>query len=401
VPRVSALVTAGVLGCAAAVLAGAPAVADSQVTVRGVGFPPGKQAQLSMVGCASLYDRSDEPLAPFIGRGPGRAPLGTRSLGYDLAGGNAVGSLHYVLSMVDTTVVELAVHAENGAEGVAYAGYQEPQDAGTADVWIGRAAVSAPAGAWARVQATDLTYTWTKYDMVTHEVVETSESAAEATVPELAATHGGDGAGFYTIGFGCDGARFSMDAWRIGSSGDVTSYDLEGLTTATAIAGSTTRVEAGREVTLTGRVRLGMGDRLQRGTLMLEARPVVGGEFEVIEVLDAAATDPSVVVRPSTSTVYRWRFADRPLAEGSVSSPFVVTVPAGADQPDLPEPPGPSQSPSQSPNQSPSQEPSETPATPDPPSQEPSATPATPDPPGETFTAPTESTHSSAPSATP
>ena len=152
--RALSLVTAGVAGCAAAFVVGAaPAVADSQVTVRGVGFPEGKLAQLSMVGCASLYERTDEPLAPFIGRGPDRAPLGTRSLGYDLAGGNAVGSVHYVQSMLDTTIAELAVHATGGAQGVAYAGYQEPADEGTPDVWIGRASVSAPDATWTRVSA--------------------------------------------------------------------------------------------------------------------------------------------------------------------------------------------------------------------------------------------------------
>ncbi len=359
--RAFSLLTAGVAGCATAVLVSAPAMADSQITVRGVGFPDGRLAQLSMVGCSTLYDRTDEPLAPFIGRGPDVAPLGTRSVGYDLQGGNAVGSLHYIDSVLETTTAELAVHAKLGAEGVAYAGYQAPVDADSDDVWIGRAAVSAPAGTWARVLATHLTYTWTKYDMVTHEVLDTGETAPTGTMSEFAAEQGGDGPGFYTIGFGCDGARFSMDAWRIGTSGDVTSYDLEGLTTTTTIVGSRKRVESGDEVTLTGRLRLGMGDRLQRGTLMLEAKPIGGREFEVVEVVEAAATDPSIVVRPTESTVYRFRFADRPLAAGSSSSLFRVTVVAAQEQPELPETPGPTESPTDEPSQSPSEEPGESP----------------------------------------
>ena len=358
------LVTAGVATSATAILVACPAVADSQVTVRGVGFPEGRSVQLSMVGCSSLYDRTDETLAPFIGRGPERAPLGARSLGYDLQGGNAVGSLHYRESMLDTTSAELAVYAKDGAQGVAYAGYQEPADADTQFVWIGRASLSAPAGSWTRVQATDLTYTWTRYDTLTHQVIPTPAPAPVATVPQVTAARG-DGAGFYTIGFGCDGARFSTDAWRIGSPGDVTTYDLEGLTTATSMDGSKNRIEAGDEVSLTGRLRLGIGDRLRRGTLMLESKPAGDGEFEVVEVLDAAATDPSVVVRPTESTVYRWRFADRPLAEGSVSSAFLVTVVPVVAPPEHTQSPEPSASPTPEPSASPSETPS----------AEPSATP--------------------------
>ena len=379
--------TAGVAGCATAVLVSAPAVADSTVTVRGVGFPDDGLAQLTMVGCSALYDRIDEPLAPFIGRGAEGAPppLGNRTVGYDLQGGNAVGSLHYVDSMADTTTAELSVYAGDGASGVAYAGIQAPADADSDDVWIGRASVSAPAGAWTRVQATELSYTWTKYDMVAQRAL-TTGPAPNATMEQVLAALGGDGPGFYTIGFGCDGARFSMDAWRIGTGGNVTSYDLEGLTTTTTIVGSQREVRAGEEVTLTGRLRLGMGDRLRRGTLRLEAKPVGGGEFQLVEVLEAAATDPSVVVRPAESMVYRFRFVDRPLAEGSFSESFRVTVVATEEQPELPQTPGPTESPTEQPSDSPSEAPTEHPsesptATP---TETPSQTPPTETPPTET-----------------
>ncbi len=67
----------------------------------------------------------------MIGIGPGAAPAGTRSLGWDLAGGNAVGALFPVDSMLGTSTASLAVNAAGRATGVAYAGYQEPADAGT------------------------------------------------------------------------------------------------------------------------------------------------------------------------------------------------------------------------------------------------------------------------------
>ena len=61
---------------------------------------------------------------------------------------------------------------------------------------------------------------------------------------------------------------------------------------------------------------------------MLESRPVEGGQFRVEQVVDADAEagDPTVVVRPAVFTVYRFRFAGRPMSEASESSLFVVTV---------------------------------------------------------------------------
>ena len=89
-----------ILGAAvAALLPLAPATADSTVVVRGTAFPSGRDAQLSFVGCDDPYVLAAEQPQPYVGIGPGQAPAGTRSLGYDLAGGNAIGSVHYVDSM--------------------------------------------------------------------------------------------------------------------------------------------------------------------------------------------------------------------------------------------------------------------------------------------------------------
>ena len=70
--------------------------------VRGTAFPDAN-AQLAYVGCTDLLaPDATQPLQPYIGRGPGQAPAGARSLGYDLAGGTAVGSQHVVASMAST-----------------------------------------------------------------------------------------------------------------------------------------------------------------------------------------------------------------------------------------------------------------------------------------------------------
>ncbi len=382
--RLAAVTAGGALGVLGTL---APAHADEQITIRGAGFPETRTAQLTLVGCDSLYDRTEETLAPFIGKGPARAPMGERSLGYDLGGGNAVGSLHYVDSMIGTTTAALSVHAAEGADGVAYAGFQDRSDAGTTRLWIGRAPLSAPPGSWAAVEATQLTYTWTQYDMVTHVPVPTAAPAAPSTVAAFALGHGGDGAGFYTIGFGCDGSAFNMDAWQIGGPTGTRRYDLEGLDTTTSIEGSAHEVRQGEEVRLTGRLRLGRGDRMRSGTLMLESRPVEGGQFRVEQVVDADAEagDPTVVVRPARSTVYRFRFAGRPMSEASESSLFVVTVVAGQEEPPaLPDLPAPEEDPTRTPTPSstpPPSQPNEAPSAPEPapdptPSQTPDETPS-------------------------
>ena len=225
-------------GAAAALALGAPAAshADDTVVVRGTAFPDAN-AQLAYVGCTDLLaPDASQPLQPYIGRGPGEAPAGARSLGYDLAGGTAIGSQHVVSSVIGNNIATLGVFAPEGATGLAVVGYQSPLDQGTMAMWLGVAPVSAPAGQWTTVAATPRAYTWTKYDMSTRTVLETALGAA-TPVGEFVGAHGGDGPGLYAITFGCDGAPFSMDAMRIGTPGDVTTYDIEGLATAVSMSG--------------------------------------------------------------------------------------------------------------------------------------------------------------------
>jgi hypothetical protein len=313
----------------AALLSTAPALADSTVVVHGMDFPTGRAAQLSFVGCQNPYERVAEQLQPYVGIGPAQAPAGKRSLGYDLAGGNAIGSLHYVDSMAGTTVAGMSVYAPEGAAGVAYAGYQEPADRGTGLVWFGRADLQT-AGSWRAVDAAGLSYTWTKFDMITQQQVGEVD-AAPARIPAFLTAHGGDGAGFFAIGFGCDGHAFNMDAWRIGSPGDVTTYDLEGLTTTTSMSGpADDSIDAGDSVTLRGTVSDGSGAPLSDSRLVLETEGPNGG-WSIVDGVNGA--DPTLAVTPETTTTYRWHFVDRPLAEGSVSAPFTVRVRPVAEAP--------------------------------------------------------------------
>lgn len=361
-------------GAAAALTLGLPAVAtaDSTVVVHGTDFP-GPGAQLAYVGCTDLFARDDQVLAPTIGFGPGRAPSGARSLGYDLAGGTAIGSQHVVSSVLSTNVVSLSVFAPTGSTGRAVVGYQAPSDSGTSVMWFGVAPISAPGGGWTTVVATPRAYTWTRYDMSTRTVV---EAAAGPAVPVLdfVAAHGGDGPGLYALTFGCDGAPFSMDAMRVGSPGRVTTYDLEGIATGLTISAAPLIVTEGEDVTIRGDLITSNGVPISHATVILERLNDTTKKWENIRVVDAESGTAVARLNPTASAFYRWRFVDRPLAEGSTSGHFVVTVlppgvlvpppatdPTATPTPGTPGTPGTTTPGTPSPLPSPSPSPSETP----------------------------------------
>lgn len=307
----------------AAALSVSPAHADSEVVVRGLSFPADSATKLSIVGCEGVYDRKPEPIATYLSRG---GPAGTRSFKYDLAGGNAVGSQTSVRSMAATTTAGLTVYAPNGSAGVAYAGYQAPADWSTKRFWVGRADVTAAANGWQQIDATDLTYTWTQYDLGTLKPVDHADGAA--TVPAFLAAHGGDGPGFYATGFGCDGQPFKIDSLRSGSAGAVTTYDLEGFTSTAGISGSASTITAGESVTLSGVVRDQWARTLPHGLVVLEEQKTGTDRFVPVEGAAASldAGDPTVTVQPEANTVYRWSFAGTWSFDGSVSEPFSVDV---------------------------------------------------------------------------
>lgn len=347
------------------VAAALPAYAD-RVVVQGTAFPDPARTGLSFVGCDDLYQRTDEPLRPTVDRGPGQAPLGTRSLGFDLAGGNAIGALFTVGSVLTTATASVAVNAAGPARGVAYAGYQEPADAGTSLLWLGRSEVTTPGGAWQSVEATTRSYVWTKYDMTTKTVAAAGPGVA-TTVAGFAAAHGGDGPGLFTIGFGCDGTAFSMDALRVGSGDGATTYDLEGLRTRVEIDAERRTVSPGRSVAITGTLATGTGDPVPHATMVLERRYVGQQAWEQVAVVPVGPGGTARArVEPDGEASYRWRFVDRPLAEGATSAALVLDVLPTLET----EEPTPTSTPTPSPTESatptPAPTPSPTPSTSEP-----------------------------------
>ena len=332
---------------------------QSTVVVRGLAFPEGRAMRLGLVGCDNVYERVAESPQAMIGTGPGSAPAGERVLRYDLVGGNALGPLSYVSSVALTQSAGLTAYAEQGTTGVVWAGYQEPADRRTGRVWFGRAEVVVPAGRWTRIEATDLTYSWSKWDMYAQAPVvdqegdegadEGAEETAEETVPDgtladMVVRHRGDGAGFVMTGLGCDGNEFAIDALRLHTAGTATTYDIEGLETSVGMPSPPVRrAEAGQPVELRGTLADSTGAPLSGVTMRLESRAVgaTGWKLErVVDVVDGAAV---ARVQPERATSYRWRFVDRPMAEGSVSAAVTIEAASGA-----------SESPSASPSPSPS-----------------------------------------------
>jgi hypothetical protein len=349
-----------VVAAGALTLPGAEASGDSTIVVRGSSLPDGSRSQLNLVGCASVFGRTSEPVAPTIGVVPGR-PGNKRSLGFDLVGGNAIGSVSYVDRVAATTAAGMSVHADAGTTGVAYVGYQAPKDVGTSLVWVGRAALAVSAGVWTPVNVTGQGFAWTQYDMSTQQPI--GGVVGSSGIPAFTQAMGGDGAGFYMVGFGCDGNAFNTDAWRIGGATGVTTYDFEGFTTRTTISGPDAAVEPGQRVTLNGSVVDGSGAPVA-GRVVLEAK-TGDGPWETVDV--ATGPHPSVVVRPEESTTYRWKLYDRARFEGSVSAPMTIKV-VNPDQPSG----APSTDPSDPPAGEPSGEPS-APLTSDAPREEPVA----------------------------
>lgn len=288
--------------------------AGDATVVHGLRFPLGSPVQLSWVGCTNLYDRAPETLAPRISTD---AALGERSVSYDLAGGNAVGTLAYVDSVARTGAVGLEVKTEPGATGVAYAVYQTSAQRRTDRLWIGRESLRATSDDWTTFDVVHDAYSWTQVDG------RTGRALGPPTTGTIAAAtrRTGDGPGFFTVGFGCDGSPFALDALRLDGVVD----DLEGFEARVGIGASATSVPAGAQVTLTGSLSDGLGAPIPQGSLVLEAS-TDQQHWSPVAVVDASSGGAPVAVAPTQTTYFRFHFAERDIAPEADSSTIKVEV---------------------------------------------------------------------------
>lgn len=332
----SAVVTVAALAAGSvAVGLAAPAqaerrVAEETIVVHGLALEATRAMQVGWLGCEDLYATGPLPTAT-IGT-TAEPPVGERSTGFDLEAGRAVGSFSWVDSLADTLDAGLSVRAgaDAPARGVAWVAFQAPADRRTTLVWLGRADLAAGAGEWESVDVTGLDYTWLRYDLGAQESVGATEETALdiASMTDL----NGDGPGFAAAGFGCDGERFSLDALRLATLDGATTWDLEGvLTTATMTAPGQRRAAAGAPVTLQGRFVDGDGAPLVGMTAMLESIAPGADRWKVERVVTLTGEQVSVEVEPQPGATYRWRIAERPMAEGSVSEGVTLAVATDLD----------------------------------------------------------------------
>lgn len=300
----------------------APALADSTVVVPGLSFPS-SDTYLTYFGCVDLYHADTRSPQVRIGRGEAGAPAGARSFGLRMPGtGTASGPVRRVESVAGTTVAGFSARADAGSAGVAYVWFVTPGLA-PGQAWAGRADL-AVGTAWQQVDSAGASYTWTRYQAASGEVL---EQAGPATIAEFTAVHG-DGPGYLLAGLGCDGQEFSLDALRFGSPGAVTTYDLEGISVSTSISASRTSVGAGDEVTLTG-TTVDAGGVPVGASLVLQARPAGAAEFHDVAgglVHAAPGGSASISVRPETTTAYRWHAPATGYADEGWSEPVLVEV---------------------------------------------------------------------------
>jgi hypothetical protein len=305
---------------AALCLPSSPASADQTITVPGLAFPS-SDTYLTYFGCADLFNKPAAAPALKIDQLEA-TPAGVRGFGLMMPGaGTASGPVSLVDSVAATTVAGFSARADGGSTGVAYVWYVAP-GIEQGQVWAGRADLSV-GPQWQYVDAAAATYTWTLYDAANGQAVKPGGSA---TIANFTAENG-DGPGYLLSGLGCNGGEFVLDALRFGSPGNVTTYDLEGITVTTSIGASATSVRRGRPVALTG-VSRDIAGVPSGAPLVLQARPAGKQVFSPVGAPVAASPGGAVSakVKPTITTTYRWFMPATGYADGGFSAPVTVRV---------------------------------------------------------------------------
>ena len=300
------------------ILVSVPAQADETAPVTTIAGPgsPLDGMFLTYVGCDAMADPVSAP-ATRINRGPDAAPLGLRSFGLVPAGpGTASGPTISFDSLRDVNA-GLDVRAEAGTSGASYIWVSTP-DAGSGQVWQGRADLTVAPGAWQHVDTAVMPYDWQLVDLVTGERTQ----AQSATPDEFVAAHG-DGPGMVVTGFGCDGAGFNLDAVR----GNDRTWNFEGLSLTTTIAASSTDVSRGDQLSVTGSVTDPSG-RVAGDSLVLQSR--APGDTGWRDVSPSTSTGPDGVsqagVVVTETQEFRWSRPASEYADEGASEPVLVTV---------------------------------------------------------------------------
>ncbi|HET7691359.1 MAG TPA: hypothetical protein VFK41_13325 [Nocardioidaceae bacterium] len=304
------------------------ASADSTVVVNGrLDFPEDDSVGEALVGCDDLFTHGQQGSLLYIGN-TDPVPYGHIYWGFVPHGGNESHGFYFsVDSLAATTVAGLEFDSDEGdASGVAYITYQ-PNGTTDGTYWVGRAALGATDTGWQDVEVIGLTYAWKKWDPGTQTYV--VPDGGSATIATFLASNGPDGFANIIIGYGCNGAKTWYDGLRVGSAGNITTYDLDREASVTSIARSAATITAGNGVTITGGAHPEHSQtNYGQASLRLEAKGA--GESDFTEIAQASTSvggaPASVVVKPTVTTQYRWRFDGALSIEPSLSPVTTVQV---------------------------------------------------------------------------
>ncbi len=303
-----------------------PAAADQTVVVGGLRFGRGVFVTDRDMSCTvgigggglSFYP------TPFIGVGPAPAPLGASSVRYQLKDlGHAYGAEFSVPSVTSTTAAGMSIASQTEATGVAVVEYQGPTLSSN-ERWIGLAHLTEPPGGFRPVDTAGLTYEWVLWNI---SAATYTPEGSPATVAHFAAAHGGDADGQFLIGFGCDGSPYWTDAWRVGTPGDVTTYDIERGHPVPTISSAYPIIKAGQHNRMRSLVMEG-DVSYDFVPVDLEGKGFRSKHFRYLGTVEIVLYHGSAKfsVHPIRTTAYRWHYRTSDFADGSVSPTLTLQV---------------------------------------------------------------------------
>lgn len=323
VRRLLAVLTASAAGGAAVLVAGPASAAGGEVA--GTVFPD-SSANFAAVSCDSATAAGGAGVAAKV-REIGGTRFGSRSTGFTGTGsGVGAGPKASVRSVGALTSLSVDAWSDEQAAGVAYV-WLFPTDAAgdlTDVAWLGRTPVSSDAG-FARQDVAGAEFTWEPRDPRDFSALDggtRTGTIAEATRPRWASGLG-DGPGHVGFAYGCDGADFSLDGFRLGTATSGATYDFEGLDVVTTMRSS--QLADGPRATLVGRSTSAGEDTGE--PLVLQRRTPGSGPYRLATGLDITVDAAGVhrtTVRPARATEFRWVRSEVPYAEGGTSNSYVV-----------------------------------------------------------------------------
>jgi hypothetical protein len=252
------------------------------------------------------FDIADTPLDT---NAPSASRVWTESFPTSDLTGASYGPMFFPDNSSQLAVFMMDVY--NGTDGQAVVYYYNADGSG----YVGRAAVSGTANAWAQVSGANLTYTWTPFDTY----FDVSGPTTSATISAFAVLHGqAQGGWSAAIEFGCDANDFAFQNTVYGDTpGDLTVVDYEDLTNDVVSKPSASFVKAGAAMTIGGSSQYGgpsSASLVYRDPTM-SAYATAHSSVSATSVADVTCDDDFVVCRnnfsgvgmhPKYNVVYRW-----------------------------------------------------------------------------------------------